>query len=613
MDPDALSAMSGVMDLWAHVGMHHAKADRALLGFVQMKTDAAPRAPSYPTRLEPQSDAWIVADARLDNRGELCEQLGLEAGRRDTLTNETLILMAYQKWGTACADRLLGAFAFIICDTVRGRIFCCRDHMGFRPFFYHNGPDAFVFASDLEAVLACPLVPKRRNMPLVAAFLQEDTYYAEKRQTFWQDIVKIPPAHHVTVQGSTEALVRHWSLDDVAPVRMARHADYVDALSDILGNAVACRLSDALPMGCHISGGLDSSVVAGIATGILAPQGRSLAGYSWSPDPKTLRGTEHELIDLLCNHLSIKCNYIDLTPEHFAACYSKDFTRVPQEMMLRESLVQDQAIADGTQVILSGWGGDECITGHGWGLEAELLLSGKLPTLWSEFMASKRASAARFPRTWYQILGRLWRTISLPMLPDGAARWIMGTTLSKNAMCFLQPDIIQRYAADMEAMRGRTLRPRPGVQRNQWTWLDNGHLTRRIEAWAINGARRGVDYRYPLLDRRVLEFGLGLPGTQFIRNGKKRAIMRDVARQVTPPELVTRISKIETAAFETIEHAYDAGAKQMVATFLGKNDLENIHEVIDLEAVEAAARTESLDPRSADSIAITIATALTLC
>ena len=130
--------------------------------------------------------------------------------------------------------------------------------MGLKPFYYYEDARCFIFASDIEGLLARAEVPHRPNEPLLAAHLQEDTYFAEKRQTFLADIVKLPLAHHLTVTAKTSQLTQYWSLDNVTDVRLPSDEAYAEQLRELLLEAVQCRIRTPFPVGCHLSGGLAS-------------------------------------------------------------------------------------------------------------------------------------------------------------------------------------------------------------------------------------------------------------------------------------------------------------------------------------------------------------------
>ena len=101
-----------------------------------------------------------VADARIDDRNTLCDTLGVPRTQRAQIADVELILRAFTQWGADCPRHLLGDYAFCVWDAAKRTLFCARDHIGARPFYYAAANGRFVFASAVEAVLAAPGVPR---------------------------------------------------------------------------------------------------------------------------------------------------------------------------------------------------------------------------------------------------------------------------------------------------------------------------------------------------------------------------------------------------------------------------------------------------------------------
>ena len=135
----------------------------------------------------PGATLTIIADARLDNRDELGQALGILPAERPHYPDSRLILLAYERWGERCPEYLLGDFAFAIWDGRHRKLFCCCDHLGRRPFFYYHDGQRFLFASEAKAILAIPGIEKKLNRKRLAAIgvrgmrfhLSEDTFYAQ--------------------------------------------------------------------------------------------------------------------------------------------------------------------------------------------------------------------------------------------------------------------------------------------------------------------------------------------------------------------------------------------------------------------------------------------------
>ncbi|MDH3602674.1 MAG: asparagine synthase-related protein, partial [Candidatus Tectomicrobia bacterium] len=117
----------------------------------------------------------------------------------------------------------------------------------------------------------------------------------------------------------------------------------------------------------------------------------------------------------------------------------------------------------------------------------------------------------------------------------------------------IEPSFARQHRDAVVALRAPTLRDRPGLHNMQRRLLNHGHLTKRIESWAISGAASQLDYRYPLLDRRLLEFCLGIPAHQFYQRGRTRYLLGCAVGTIVPSHLQGRLTKDDPAASEVVE------------------------------------------------------------
>ena len=185
-------------------------------------------------------DLVLTADARVDNRDELISRLGLTDHRSGEIADSQLILAAYEKWGEDCAEKLLGDFAFAIWDARRQEVFCARDPMGVKPFYYYHSGRIFVFASEIKAVLCLQDVPRKLNEVKVADFLVP--IFNDQINTYYQDVFRLPPAHSMTVSGGGVRTRSYWSLDPTRELHLGSDEEYVEAFRELLQRqyAVVC-------------------------------------------------------------------------------------------------------------------------------------------------------------------------------------------------------------------------------------------------------------------------------------------------------------------------------------------------------------------------------------
>ena len=491
---------------------------------------------------DPAASLAVVADVRLDDRPALCDALGVPRDERDGLADGALVLKAYLRWGRDCANHLLGDYAFAVWDAGAHTLFCARDHIGTRPFYYARTPGGFAFASTVEGVLAAPGVDDDFDELSVAEHLTGIALFSTTR-TFFKAVAKLPPGHTLAIdcaQGACRvaAPARHWRPEEAPRLPPATDEQYAEEFLAIYSQAVADRLRGPDPIGVHVSGGLDSSSVAALAARQLRKRGQPPPlAFSWLPDlagqqPKPEHAKEYALINAVADKAGLQVRHCTMDSDAIIALLRRDGA-FPGAMAGNEHAVQRIAAAQGVRVMLSGWGGDEGASFNGRGTLESMLLRGH----WWRLAAACRT---RGTGPWGLLIGHVLPLIS-PALMLELRRLRRGKPL-RSRRGFADPAFKRR------------LRPRPetlaryfGVRQAQLVLLQGDHLSARIEDWAASGARHGIEYRYPLLDRRVLEFALGLPPEQFQRGGHSRLLMRRALLEVLPPEVCWHTSKADPA------------------------------------------------------------------
>ena len=467
----------------------------------------------------------IVAAARLDDRDALCDALGLPPAGRAAHADPELILAAYRRWGRECPGRLLGDYAFAVWDGGKRQLFCARDHIGVQPFYYAQTPWGFAFASAVEGVLAAPGVSGELDEIMVRSHLTGHAITTAR--TFFQAVRKLPPGHSMVVRGNALRLRRWWRPEELPRLPPASDDDHAAQFLHLYRQAVRDRLHGPDPMGTHLSGGLDSSSVTVLAARELRRQGRPPPlAFSWN----TLPHLEKAPLEVRSFQEEERANIAAVARQEGLQVFHESLDAAQTLALLREDVafpgplhshceipVQRQAAAHGVRVLLSGWGGDEGVSHFGQGRNAALLLSGR----WREFAANIRSVGASPIRS----AGRLLTLHS----PHGHGLRVAVRRLRKR----LRGKPVMFRGAVINPAFARTVRPlaKPtanpvGARRDQLLKLRMGGLAMRMESWAASGARRGLEYRYPLLDRRLLEFALGLPPEQFKRPEASRWLMR---------------------------------------------------------------------------------------
>ncbi|MDJ0707499.1 MAG: asparagine synthase-related protein [Leptolyngbyaceae cyanobacterium MO_188.B28] len=487
----------------------------------------------------------IAADIRLDNRTALGSALGISPAEQNQLSDSQLILQGYRRWGENCPNYFLGDFALAIWDPQTKVLFCARDPIGAKPFYYSLSPRGFFFASDIKGVLAAPGVSHQLDDGYIAASLL-DKFFVSPDHTFFQAIRKLPPGHTLTVQPDAVRLEQYWFPERSPEVRFSSDAEYADAFLEIYTQAVHDRLPSRYSLGVHLSGGLDSSSIAVMAAREMRRQGRPApATFCWQPPPVGSSSTaqEYALIQAVCAQEGLHPTYQAPSPEDILATFRRDAACEPTVgTLLNELAIQRQAATQGVRVLLSGWGGDEGAAFNGRGYFPELLLKGRWQRLYHE-------GKALADHPWNFIL----MAALLPLVHSQAPKFLRQLRQGKwpvSDFPLIHPDFVRRVKP-LCRQHYREI----GVRQTQLQLLANGHITARIEAWAASGAQNQIVYRYPLLDRRVLEFALGLPPEQFRRRRWNRWLMRNTLQQILPSEVCWNANKADPIRVQALREA----------------------------------------------------------
>jgi asparagine synthase (glutamine-hydrolysing) len=215
--------------------------------------------------LSSDGEIAIVYNGEVYNFAEIAEELRKKGyplrGNSDTET----IIAAYREWGAECVNRFIGMFAFAIWDSKQRRLSLCRDRVGVKPLYYNWDGRVLSFASELKALRALPHWLPRVDMTAVGELLQYG--YVGGSRSIYEGVHKLPPGCWLHLDEEGEPRVEHyWSLRGVVEKGPLRGTPRVleDELEALLLSACRYRMVSDVPVGLFLSGGIDSSLVAGL-------------------------------------------------------------------------------------------------------------------------------------------------------------------------------------------------------------------------------------------------------------------------------------------------------------------------------------------------------------
>ena len=206
----------------------------------------------------------VVGDIRIDARKELLAALKAKGAiDLDHASDRHILLNAWLVWGDRLTDRVMGDFSLAIWDMQAKKLFCLRDHMGVRPFYYAQIGKTFIFSNVLNCLRLHPQFPNELNDQAVVDFLVF-AFNQEFDTTIFKNIQQLAPAHTMRVSQKKTVIGRYWTLPVDDTLRYRRANDYVDHFRELLDVAVQDRLPST-DIGVAMSGGLDSTSIAACA------------------------------------------------------------------------------------------------------------------------------------------------------------------------------------------------------------------------------------------------------------------------------------------------------------------------------------------------------------
>ncbi|HER63306.1 MAG TPA: asparagine synthetase B, partial [Desulfobacteraceae bacterium] len=337
-----------------------------------------------------ESGCCITADARIDYREELAEELNLDWKDARNLPDSIFLLKAYQKWGRDCVKHFYGDFAFAIWDDRSQTLFAARDHFGCRPFYYFETEELFAFSSDIMGLMLMPgFSAKIDEMFLVDTLA---TIVPEKDKTAFETLFRLRPAHMLSIDRDAGlTTVRYWDLELKPAFTGLNETEAAAGLRQRFMKAVGERCRSAFPVGIELSGGLDSSAIACAASGVSNKE-NSLTAFSHTLSEEQKKHY-YPFIDETgyAEIVAGTCHFKDHFRIHGEGSYGclqvlsdfLDLCPMPygQGFSLFSDLLYNSARKAGVRVLLSGFGGDEGVTSQAGGFFEELVQAGKLGEL----------------------------------------------------------------------------------------------------------------------------------------------------------------------------------------------------------------------------------------
>ncbi len=481
--------------------------------------------------------AWLSFNGEVYNYRELKPDLESPAGDYRGGSDTEVLLRAWQKWGSGCLEKLNGMFAFAVADLSRRKVFLVRDRMGIKPLYYLEVPGkGLAFASEVQALVEGlrELFPMRLDGAGLCSFLAQG--YVAEPGTLVQGIHMLPPGHfmEVDLQGQLASPRPFWELKPEPGITE-------DALRDALQDAVRLRLRSDVPLAVFLSSGLDSSLVASLASRGETDVLKTITiGFDGLPE-----FDESPAAGRISGHLGTENLKVSIGNDFLLESFGHFLGAMDQPTVdgFNSYVICRRAREAGFKVVLSGLGGDELFAGYATFRDVPRLMRlgplARLLGLASGLMGRSRAqfklAHLRAPRqlglaSLYFLRREVFlsseREGMLVQLPDGVD---VSLGLPHAFLDRIEPlanssgvDVVNRISrVEMAAyMRNLLLR-------------DND----------VFSMAHGLELRVPFLDHRVVEQALSFPGPDKLAGSGIKPFMQKVFREEMPPHVLTTEKK----------------------------------------------------------------------
>jgi len=481
----------------------------------------------------------VLSDCRIDNRSELNAELGIQD---QSVTDQEIALYAYLKWGTECGNYLLGDFVIVIWDKNKEQLFCLRDHFGVVPLYYYNKDGVFVFGTEIKSIL------KQKEF----AFSIDQQYVvdtismvkSEKFRTNFKEIKRVPPGHYLVIDKTNIELVEYWRLEEQKKLQLPDE-EIVKRFKELLFSAVSCRIDHDKIIGSELSGGLDSSTITAIASVFINVKTFSHLLADKSINKIFPYKDERDFVNRLVDYSSISDKFsiisglcglvkaIEINLDQLKYITQQNFNVFSDQLYVKAQF-------DEVSVLLSGYGGDEIVSSKASSFIDELLVKKDLNSIIIElkkldlkwFVYSKLF--IKYTLKVYFPLGIKFIQKIISRKPEWKRKF---KYLAFNDTLAKQMKLNKRYCQSYEKSEFTS---------NQLKCIENishSHVSQRLEYCYHTAKSYGIEYRYPLLDIKLIEFYLSMPSHLKNSNERGRFAIRKAIEGIVPKKIQWREDK----------------------------------------------------------------------
>ena len=456
------------------------------------------------------------------------------------------ILHLYEEYGARCVDHLRGMFAFAIWDQRRRELFIARDRLGVKPLYYAQSSDgSLYFGSEIKALLETGAIQAQLNYGALPDYLAN--HAPSGAETLFSGIKRLLPGHTLLWRDGVVELSRYWDVSFQRDENRRRSdADYIAEWSELFRESVRLRLMADVPLGMFLSGGIDSSAIAAVMSGMVAEPIKT-----FSVAFAEREANELEYARLVAKTFKTNHHEVMVSPEEFFAALPKLVWHEDEPIAHPSSVALyfvSQLAAKHVKVVLTGEGSDELLAGYG--RYRKTILNVQAGTRYQQLAPAAVRNAIRkqiegLPGS-SRLRQKLLRTF-LTLAPDLESIYFDNFAVFPRVM---QHDLLTAEARERlgSAAGDPYSTMRAVLAETDATSLLDRLLYADIKTYLHEllmkqdqmSMAASIESRVPFLDHKLVEFSAALPERMKLRGATTKYILRESMKGVLPDAILSR-------------------------------------------------------------------------
>lgn len=488
---------------------------------------------------------WVTYNGEIYNYLELRADLLAQGCRFATQSDTEVLLQLCEARGEACLTQLNGMFAFGLWDRRRQRLLAARDHLGIKPFYYYADGEVFLFASEIKSLLEYPGLRAELDPEALQDYL--DLQYCLGDKTLFRGIKRLLPGHYLVWEEGQLRIGKYWDVDFAAGEGY-QEEQFVPQLADLLGDAVRLQLRSDVPVGTHLSGGLDSSAIACLAARQLAgPLQVFTGGFR-----DHARYDESAYARLVARELGAVYHEVFPSAADLAATFGRLIHFLDEPIAGAAVFPQyflSELASRHVKVVLGGQGGDEIFGGYARYLVAylEACLQQAIYGPGPASMVRGVSLASLEPSLSY-LRGyepTIMKYFGQDLFADPADRYYLLLKRSQDMEGVLVGDWQAPGYSTRECFRAEFMAPRTEALIDRMLYMDlKNHLQSLLQLEDRTSMAVSLESRLPLLDHRIVDQVFAVPAQQRFADGRPKYLLRRALQGIVPQPILDRRDKM---------------------------------------------------------------------